>query len=598
MNAVTTQVNGDRLVRLWGDIDIPIIVGTGPFGSGKTLFGASIAPGPETLVMDQEGSSLTYRSIGFDHIDMAIELTKLHPDGFTPIQRWEWFKKEAIARGKSGRYRVLMVDPTSEIEDGLEAYVRANLPKYGLSSDQVRKASGLLWGVMKREWKLFLDMLRAYYQTIYLTVHLRNEYLGNTPTGKKEPKGKETLFELASLFLWFDRSPDKSGKVSAKPSANILKSRLAVTKFVDGELVTLPVLPPHLEVATPSAIRQYIANPPDYAKLKKSELVIEQEMSDAEKLRLESQIAADKREAAQAELTRLELMSQAAEKSRALTELQAAQSASPDNASAVAAANAAKSKASADHDNAIISAIDLDSIVKSLSEAFETPEECKAAMPDILAKAGVKKLSELTNLQALGVQGELADRIFKRREVVRKAETERLNREKPAEDPNIIPFTPNKPVPGELQEMQEFFGGEEKPVEKPVENSGPIDKETIDKIVVTLNDAFATQEEVRAAMPDILNRCGGGAKKVSELKQDQGDAVLLELADLAIARRAAIERLKDLAAQTNWEPQAQSEWLKKRGLGGFRGCTMEQLGERIGELEKTAASFQGGAPKN
>ncbi len=39
----------------------------------------------------------------------------------------------AIA-GKTGKFRVLVIDPASEIEDGLEAYIRANLPKFGLSS--------------------------------------------------------------------------------------------------------------------------------------------------------------------------------------------------------------------------------------------------------------------------------------------------------------------------------------------------------------------------------------------------------------------------------------------------------------------------------
>lgn len=591
MNAVTTPTNAEKRAHLWGDIDIPIIIGTGPFGSGKSLFGASIDPGPTTLAMDQEGSLLTYRSIGFDHIDMAVELTKIHPDGFTPIQRWEWFKKESIARGKTGKYRVLMVDPASEIEDGLEAYIRANLPKFGLSSDQVRKASGLLWGVMKREWKLHLDMLRAYYQTIYLTVHLRNEYLGNTPTGKKEPKGKETLFELASLFLWFDRSPDKSGKVSAKPSANVLKSRLAATKFVDGELITVPVLPPHLEVATPSAIRQYIANPPDYSKLKKSELVIEPEMTDTEKLRLQSQIAADQREAAQIELTRLEMMSRAAEKSRSLQELQAANNATADQSSQIAQANAAKAEAAANEDNAIISADEVKHIVGLFEQAFATPEECKAWVPVKLAAIGVKKVSELTNLQALDLKADLADLTFKRSMVKTNEMHEQIvkNAPKADESPSTIPFTPSKPLSPEVQEAAEFFGGEQ---------ADPIHKETVDKIVAVLGDVFATQDEARSAMPDILNRVGNGAKKISELKQYQGDAMLKELADLGIARRATMERLKELCAETGWGAQAQSEWLKKLGLASFRGCTMEQLGERIGHLEKTAKSFQGGAPKN
>jgi hypothetical protein len=66
---------------LWGELDIPLIVGTGEFGQGKSLAGLTICPGPQTLCYDFEGGVLSYRSLDFDHVDMATELLKKHPSG-------------------------------------------------------------------------------------------------------------------------------------------------------------------------------------------------------------------------------------------------------------------------------------------------------------------------------------------------------------------------------------------------------------------------------------------------------------------------------------------------------------------------------------
>ena len=128
---------------LWRDLEIPVIIGTGEYGQGKTIFGLSICPGSETLVYDLEGSSLTYRSVGFTHVDMAAELNKKYPNGYTAEQRYLWWRENVLLKAKSGKFRVLMVDPVSEIEDGLAEHVRKNAAKFDLTDEQIRKAAPL-----------------------------------------------------------------------------------------------------------------------------------------------------------------------------------------------------------------------------------------------------------------------------------------------------------------------------------------------------------------------------------------------------------------------------------------------------------------------
>lgn len=405
---------------LWGELDIPIIVGTGEFGMGKSLFGLTICPGPQTLVYDYEGSSLTYKSIGFEHVDMAAELLAKFPNGFTSEQRYLWWREDIVRRGKSGKYRVAVIDPASEIEDGMADHLRKNITKYGLTQAQCDRSPALFWGVMKKEWKLLLDTLRSYFDTLYMTVHLRDEFRGGAPTGKREPKGKETLFELASLFLWFEREKNrKTGEVSAVPSATILKSRLAKAVFVDDELQIVPVLPPRLEKSTPRAIREYIAKPPDYSKLSKGERLHEKELSEDERLFIQAKIAADQALAAQAEVTLAEKRANAATSQKAIA------TPPPDVAADYAATQAEKAKSSATETNAAamvdppatepateppvesITDATRQQIRTLVCEIYETREEQIAASKTILEQQGVAAVAEMSEVAGMRVVAEL-----------------------------------------------------------------------------------------------------------------------------------------------------------------------------------------------
>lgn len=278
---------------------------TGEFASGKTLFGLTISPGPSTLVYDMEKSSATYQSLGFERIDMPTEMLRAYPGGYKPIDTFNWW----LAHVKSipaGKFRVIMLDPVSEVETGLVDWVRANPSKFGKTAAQYVKMSGLLWGDVKEFWKSILSDIASRCETFAFTSHMTNIWRDDKPTGKRKAKGKETLMELATLYLNMERKANGKGELPAKPAAVILKSRLSTIKFDPGtgDTTIVPTLPPRLPVATPFSIRQYMAAPPDYSKLTPEECAPDVTLTDDERAELAYATAAANRDAEELRLNR------------------------------------------------------------------------------------------------------------------------------------------------------------------------------------------------------------------------------------------------------------------------------------------------------
>lgn len=298
---------------LWCGIEIPIIGVCGEKWQGKTLFVSSIDP-EHTAMVDLEGSSATYSSIPFGRRwDLYDEMMKKHSRVPTPLECFEWFR-DLIDAIKPGEYRVLAVDPITDIEQGMVDWVQKNPEKFGHTKAQYEKGGGLMWGDVKSYWKMLLGIVATKVETFAFTAHMGAVWKGSSPVdGKRKAKGKETLYELASLYLQVERPLDAEGKQPDKPSARVLKSRLALSTFVDGEITHKPILPPYLKVATPKAIREYIKSPPDYAKLKKSEVAPPEHMTEEDKLLIEAGIAENNRVAAEANLSRMEQMKRAGE---------------------------------------------------------------------------------------------------------------------------------------------------------------------------------------------------------------------------------------------------------------------------------------------
>ena len=257
------------MADLWAGTAIPVFGVAGEFSSGKTLEILSIDP-EHTKLYDMELSAKSYNLPLAERVDVPATMLKSHPAGYKPIDMWLWFLAD-LKKIKPGQFTVIAVDPVSDIEAGLVDWVVANPQYFGRSPDQYKKSGGILWGDVKAYWKVILADLAVRCDTFAFSVHMRDQFFGASPTGKREPKGKDTLMELSSLFLLLERKADAKGIVPEKPSANVLKSRLAHTKWVDGELQIVSILPPRLPVATPGAIREYIKRPADYAKLGKGE---------------------------------------------------------------------------------------------------------------------------------------------------------------------------------------------------------------------------------------------------------------------------------------------------------------------------------------
>lgn len=320
---------------LWpNDTRIEVIGLTGDYASGKTLFGLTIAPGKDTLVYDTEKSAGTYQSLGFDRVDLpAALLGKFKGSAYKPIDLFE-FWLASVRSIEPGRYRVIMLDTVSEVENGLVDWVREHPKEFGYSASQF-SMGGFLWGAVKDYWKAILADIAARCETFVFASHLRTVWKGGSPTGQKAAKGKDTLMELASLYLHMERKKDAKGNIPAVPSATVLKSRLSATAIVDGKVVIRPYLPPRLPEATPDAIRAYIVAPPDYSHLKKSELAPEEQMTEDERLQLK---AATAQAEAQAEALRNERL---ARTQAAVAGKQAATAASTTTTTTTPAATAA-----------------------------------------------------------------------------------------------------------------------------------------------------------------------------------------------------------------------------------------------------------------
>ncbi len=335
---ITEPVDLGQKHDLWGEIKIPVLGVCGEKFSGKTLLLASIDPA-HTCMIDLEDSSESYNIEFAQRVSLYDEMLKKHGKNATPLQCFEWFSS-FVDSIKPGQFTVLAVDPISDIESGLVDWVKANPTKFGHTAQQYEKASGLLWMDVKSHWKMMLGILSRKVQTFAFSVHMGNVFKSGAPTGKRAPKGKETLFELASLYLEVERKPDDKGKIEKKPSAKVLKSRLAISKFVDGELEHFPILPPRLDVATPAAIRAYIKTPPDYSKLKKSELLTPEHLSEDDKLEIQREIAQTQLEVEQTKLTALEMLKQQTERQAELRLKQAAAAAAMQKPESVVATTA------------------------------------------------------------------------------------------------------------------------------------------------------------------------------------------------------------------------------------------------------------------
>jgi len=296
-------------------LDIPIIGLCGGYGSGKTLAGLTLCP-EETIEIGVEDSGVTYNLPLKHRFSMYKEVTG--KAGVTPkqIECWEWFESilKKIANDEL-KCRVLLVDPITDLQGGLIDWVKDHAADFKKSASQYEKASGLMWGDAKGHAKSLLGRI-SNKCTLIFTAHMGTVWSGGAPvTGKIKAKGIDTFKELASLYVYLTREVDpRTGTQPEKPVGHICpphgKSRLAHS-FLNaetGDWENKAILPPRMDPFTWAKLREYVATPPNYAKLKASEKAEIECLSDDDKLLLESEKARNELEAAQ-------LRSELAEKS-------------------------------------------------------------------------------------------------------------------------------------------------------------------------------------------------------------------------------------------------------------------------------------------
>ena len=443
---------------------IAVIGGTGEYRSGKTLFGLQIAPGlhpeghkfagkPRTRVYDVEKSTSTYQGTGAEIVNVIEEVQKGcgNPnDGSVRIpsalEIYMWLIAD-IAKIQPGQFDCIMIDPITDFDAGLASYIRHNPAKFDLTANQISQGGGLLWGAVKQHWKTVLATIASRCKTFYFTAHLRDEFMGAVPTGKREPKGKDTLLELASLYLWFDRKAAIDGSVPEKPRAIVLKERLSDTIFdaETGDVRIVPLLPPRIPVATPLSIREYIANPPDYAKLKDEEKYVEAPINDDDRLALKAMISTNEASAASSSLAACEaqqriiemqqkIMATAGTQSTdrsaellakqdqkrelgaesALTQSTVESAAEPEatQASGTEATETKSAKPTAAQDSSVVDIEDLKKLKKLLNN-IQWPEDGRATdehIKDLLIRSGVPQ--ENGQVQAIKMPKELCTKLI------------------------------------------------------------------------------------------------------------------------------------------------------------------------------------------
>jgi hypothetical protein len=351
MTAVPTPAttNASPPPPLWPNgFSLPFIAVTGDFGSGKTLFGLMIDPS-RCVHFDFEKSAETYQQgLQFTRVDMQQRAREKYGNArLRPIDLFKMFR-EIYTSLPPGRFRVAVVDDVSSLEEGLVEYVRANPAEFGYTAGQFAKSEAMVWAAVKSHYKALL--LANGIETVVLVCHQRQQFVAGKPTGRREPKGKETVMELSSLFLELDRKPDDKGRTPTAPNATCLKNRLSVFTLnpQTGEMEPRPVLPPRMSACSPAKIRAYMQAPPDYSKLKADERpVAPAAMTDDERAQLAAQTAADMLATEQAKGANLLAVAQIRAQANPAQVPQATTPPNSDQSGAIAAARATEAKVQA-----------------------------------------------------------------------------------------------------------------------------------------------------------------------------------------------------------------------------------------------------------
>lgn len=645
---------------LWLGRKIPIILLSGEINSGKSLFPLLIDPDcrdfthdPTTIVWDQEGSCEPYegglnfkwedtRAAVMEGVHMKvlkaapndprwrkIILENADANNFpsTSLFRAWYMSLLTIPRGK---YRVGSVDTFTPIQEGLIEWLKCHPEAFGRTHSQYTNASSMfLWPDVKSILSYILSVdCRLRFETFCITVHLKNLWKGGSSTGQRVAEGLDVLSKLATLHLQLDRTaPAKNKSAPRLPFAIVKKQRFV--NFGEDENSDKPILPPRLPEATPSAIRAYIANPPDFDNLKPQERMPDDAMSDDDKLRLTAGTAENNRITAEVELTRVQLMRQAAARQAGgVVSQETAAVAVPTETFADGSQHGRVehrpiNETTASAGPTPITEAQISRLKGLLPQAFGSDNAALAAwMGQKLSEIGVQRVTELDCNQADGLEGDLLA-VKAQRELdvleIRRQEIEKGSAGSGAES-KTSPLRADPAVAGknEINKEVPFDSNETPEIAKPA----GITEIQLSIIKAALPLAFSGPEELNAEMPKILaafcvpkipaltataadlfietlekrknkltGKAGGGESVTTTTGPDAPGS----------ATRPTLEQLQKLTIETGWTPDEQGKWLKERHCSTFRNLSENQAQERLQELVKIQSGFasgQGGVPGN
>lgn len=379
---------------LWCGISIPTVGITGPKWSGKSVLVSSIDP-EGTLMVDLEMSTESYGFIRYKkRVSLYHELSeKIKDRAPTSLDCWLWFN-DVIEKVKPMEFSVIAVDPINDIEAGLATWVYNNAELFGHTKKQYDYASGILQGDISSYWKLKLGILAAKIQTLAFTTHIGSVWGsdGKPLPGKTKPKGRPVLTELASLYLELERKPNNDGIMPAKPTARVLKSRLMVGEFLDGEMKLYPVLAGSIPECTPNKIREYIKNPIGKRQITDAEKAApEIQLTEDERLLLKTQIVGEQLQIEQSKSSRMELLAAAAKRNNNAANVVASQPVNPVQSAVVTAAVQSS-------DNANVAAAE---VLEKAKRTRRTKEQIEADNAKEAAEKAAKTDPNLANANAI-----------------------------------------------------------------------------------------------------------------------------------------------------------------------------------------------------
>ena len=387
--------------RLWPK-PIPVLGLTGEKWAGKTSFALTIDP-ERTKIYDTELSSESYAGDVpcLVRVDVMGEMFKRFPRGHKAIDRFLWWLED-VRNTPVGKFSVIVNDTVNEIENGLADWVEAHPEHFGHTREQYKKMSGIKWGDVKDYWlSIIASELAPRCQTWVFTTHMGDVWSEGKPVpGKRKAKGKETLDQLASLYLEMERPKNAKGELlnGGVPSARVRKERTSslVKDASTGTYHVVSHFPPRLPVATPEEVRKRMLTA--LGALSPEEMAPDRPQTAEEAAEVRLRTAEAERDAEQFRLEREQRQREAEERRAARSAASQVTVPPPVIANGPAAESDATPAATPTPPRGTVTDGQLATLKQYRDELFEgqPADAVKAAWQSILAKRGVSSALQLS----------------------------------------------------------------------------------------------------------------------------------------------------------------------------------------------------------